>query len=264
MDPLVEKFYKNQPTEKIIEILDTICQNKIEKVINKACDNLMSYTNAFKRKVYFKREVIADSGLWVAKKRYALNVFNNEGVQYKEPKLKVMGLEIVRSSTPEPVREALRQAVKIALTKTETDIQSYINEFEIEYRKLQPEAIAFPRSVNGVDKYTDKAKIYRQATPMHVRGSLLYNHYLKTLKLEKKYELIREGDKIKFLYLREPNVIGENCIAFVSTIPEEFQLTSFVDYDTMFEKSFIEPLNTILEGLGWKSKPAATLEGLFA
>jgi DNA polymerase elongation subunit (family B) len=264
LDPLVEKFYKNHPPEKIVEILDVICQDKIEKVINKACDELMSYTNAYKRKVYFKREVIADSGLWVAKKRYALNVFNNEGVQYKEPKLKVMGLEIVRSSTPEPVRDALREAVKIALTQTEDLIQEYIRNFEIDYRKLKPEDIAFPRGVNGVEKYTDKARIYKQGTPMHVRGSLLYNHYLKSLKLEKKYELIREGDKIKFLYLKEPNVIGENCIAFVSAIPEEFVLTKFVDYDTMFEKSFLEPLNTILQGLGWNSKPKATLEDLFA
>jgi DNA polymerase elongation subunit (family B) len=129
---------------------------------------------------------------------------------------------------------------------------------------LKPEDIAFPRGVNGVEKYTDKARIYKQGTPMHVRGSLLYNHYLKSLKLEKKYELIREGDKIKFLYLKEPNVIGENCIAFVSAIPEEFVLTKFVDYDTMFEKSFLEPLNTILQGLGWNSKPKATLEDLFA
>jgi len=264
LDPLVQKFYKDMPREKVVEILDKICDEKIEKAINKACDDLMSYTNAFERKVYFKREVIADRGIWVAKKRYALNVYNNEGVQYKEPKLKVMGLEIVRSSTPEPIRDALREAVKLALTKTEAHIQKYIREFEEEYKTLRAEDIAFPRGVNGLEKYTDRANIYRQGTPMHVRGSLLYNYHLKDKKLEKKYELIQEGDKIKFLYLKEPNIIGENCIAFVSSIPEELQLTKYVDYNIMFEKSFLEPLTTILNGIGWSAKPKATLEGLFA
>ena len=264
LDNLVQKFYKDQPPEKIVEILDKICSERIEKVINKACDELMSYTNAFERKVYFKREVIAERGIWVAKKRYALNVYNNEGVQYSEPKLKVMGLEIVRSSTPEPIREALREAVKLALTKTESHLQKFVRDFEKKFREYRPEEIAFPRGVNGVDKYTDRSSIYKQGTPMHVRGTLLYNHYLKELKLDKKYELIREGDKIKFLYLKEPNTIGENCIAFISSIPEEFNLKKYADYDIMFEKAFLEPMTTILSGVGWSAKPKATLEGLFA
>jgi len=264
LDPLVQKFYKDQPKEKIVEILDKICKEKIEQAINKSCDKLAEYTNAFETKIYFKREVIADRGIWVAKKRYALNVYNNEGVQYTEPKLKVMGLEIVRSSTPEPVRDALRQAVKLALTSTEQKLQDYIREFEYNYRKLSPELIAFPRGVNGIDKYTDKAKIYKSATPMHVRGALLHNFYLKEKKIEKKYELIKEGDKIKFIYLKEPNIIKENCIGFIGVIPEEFKLIQYVDYDLMFEKSFLEPLTTILNGVGWNAKPQATLEGLFS
>ena len=264
LDPLVQKFYKDQPKEKIVEILDKICNEKIEKAINKACDGLADYTNAFETKIYFKREVIADRGIWVAKKRYALNVYNNEGVQYKEPKLKVMGLEIVRSSTPEPVRDALKAAVKLALTGTEQQLQDYIREFESKYRKMAPELIAFPRGVNGVDKYTDRGSIYKQGTPMHVRGALLYNFYLKEKQIDKKYELINEGDKIKFIYLKEPNLIKENCIAFINVIPEEFNLKQYVDYDIMFEKSFLEPLTTILNGVGWSAKPQATLEGLFA
>lgn len=264
LDNLVKKFYKDLSPDKVVDILDKICSEKIEKVINKACDDLMSYTNAFERKVYFKREVIAQRGIWVAKKRYALNVNNNEGVQYSEPKLKVMGLEIVRSSTPEPIRDALREAVKLALTKTELHLQKYVREFENKFRTYTPEQISFPRSVNGLDKYSDRSSIYRQGTPMHVRGSLLYNHYLKDKKLDKKYELIREGDKIKFLYLKEPNIIGENCIAFVSSIPEELNLKKYADYDIMFEKSFLEPMNTILNCIGWSSKPKATLENLFS
>jgi DNA polymerase elongation subunit (family B) len=264
LDNLVQKFYKNLPSDKIVEILDKICIDKIEKVINKACDNLMSYTNAFERKVYFKREVIAEQGIWVAKKRYALNVYNNEGIQYSEPRLKVMGLEIVRSSTPEPIRYGLREAVKLVLTKSEKHLQKFIKEFEEKFKEFSPEDISFPRSVNGVTKYNDKSSIYKQGTPMHVRAALLYNFYLSKGKLDKKYELIREGDKIKFLYLKEPNPIGENCIAFVSSIPDEFNIKKYVDYETMFLKSFLDPIDTILNCVGWSAKPKATLEGLFA
>jgi DNA polymerase elongation subunit (family B) len=174
-----------------------------------------------------------------------------------------MGLEIVRSSTPEPVRDALREAVKIILTKTEDELQDYVRNFETEYRKLKPEDISFPRGVNGLDKYSDRASIYKQATPMHVRGALLYNYHVRANKLDKKYETIKEGDKIKFIYLKEPNTIGENCIAFISSIPTELDIKKFADYDTMFSKSFLEPINTILEGLGWSAKPKASLESLF-
>jgi len=263
LDPLVQKFYKDMPKDKVVTILDKICNERIEKVLNKVCEDLADYTNAYEQKIFFKREAIADRGIWVAKKRYALNVYNNEGVQYKEPKLKVMGLEIVRSSTPEPIREALREAVKLALTKTEAHLQKFIREFEEKYRYMKPEDISFPRGVNGVEKYSDSSKIYRQGTPMHVRGALLYNFHLAKNKLDKKYELIREGDKIKFLYLKEPNIIGENCIAFVSSIPEELKLKQYADYDIMFEKSFLEPLTTILNSVGWSAKPKATLENLF-
>ena len=261
--PLVQKYYKDASKEKIIEILDKICKEKIEKQLNIACQKLADNTNAFENKIFFKREAIADRGLWVAKKRYALNVYNNEGVQYAEPKLKVMGLEIVRSSTPEPIRKALKKAVNLALTSTEGVLQKYISDFEKEYMKMTPESVAFPRGVNGLMKYTDSSMIYKKGTPIHVRGSLLYNFNLKKHKLDMAYEEIKEGNKVKFIYLKEPNTIGENCIAFIGNIPVEFDIHKYIDYDLMFSKSFIEPLNTILEGIKWSAKPTATLEGLF-
>ncbi len=263
LDPLVKKFYKDLSGDKVVGILDKICKDKIEEFLMQCSNEIADYSNAFENKVYFKREVIADRGIWVAKKRYALNVYNNEGVQYAEPKLKVMGLEIVRSSTPEPIRDGLRKAVKMALTDTEENLQEYIRNFEEQYRKLPPEDISFPRGVNGLNKYTDRANIYKQATPMHVRGALLYNFYLEKMGLDKRYEKIKEGDKIKFIYLKEPNTIGENCIAFNTVIPPELDLKKFADYETMFDKSFLEPMNTILNGIGWSAKPQATLEGLF-
>jgi DNA polymerase elongation subunit (family B) len=264
LDPLVKKYYAGKTTEEIVNILDQICEDKITGAINRACTDMANYTQAFEQKIFFKREAIATRGLWVAKKRYALNVYNNEGVQYAEPKLKVMGLEIVRSSTPEAIRKILKEAVSVAITKDQAALQDFILQARKKYDQLSPEEIAFPRGVNNLAKYTSSSDIYAKGTPMHVRGALLYNHYIKERGLDQKYPQISEGEKIRFLYLRTPNGIKENCIAFIGEWPAELALTSFVDYDTMWEKSFIEPINGIIESLGWNARPQATLEDLFA
>ena len=264
LDPLVKKFYADKSQDEIVKILDRICEEKITNAINKACGLLAEYTNAYDQKIWFKREAIATRGIWVAKKRYALNVLNNEGVQYAEPKLKVMGLEIVRSSTPEVCRSLLKEAVKIALNENEAALQKYINTQKDRYLLLSAAEIAFPRGVNNLTKYTSRSDIYAKGSPMHVRGALLYNYYIKDRGLDHKYPEIGESEKIKFVYLHTPNPIKENCIAFIGELPAELALTKYVDYDTMWSKSFIEPLNGIIESLGWHSSPQATLEDLFA
>lgn len=262
-DPLVKKFYPNKSKDEIIDIINRICEDKLVPTINKACDELSDYTNAYQPKIQFKREVIADQGIWVAKKRYALNVHDSEGVRYKEPKLKVMGLEIVRSSTPTVIRQYLKDAVKLLLTSSEQAVQQFIRDVEDKFMQMSAEDIAFPRSVNGMNKYGSRSSIYAKGTPMHVRGALLHNYYVEKKNLTKKYEMITEGGKVKFLYLKLPNPIHENCIAFSGKLPKELDLHRFIDYDTMFTKSFLDPLTQIMQCLGWTDKPVATLDGLF-
>ena len=264
LEPLVNKFYPDMDRDKLIGVLDKICEEKITEAINKSCDGLADYTNAFQKKIIFKREAIAERGIWVAKKRYALNVYDNEGVRYDEPKLKVMGLEIVRSSTPAPVRKSLKEAVRLCLTSDEATLQKFIEETREAFYKMSPEEIAFPRGVNGLSKYTSTADIYGKGTPMHVRGALMYNHMIKKANLDKKYELIQEGEKIKFLYLKEPNTMHENCIAFLGIMPKELDIHRYIDYKMMFQKAFLDPLNMIVDGLSWSTEPKATLEDLFA
>jgi len=264
LDPLVKKYYADKTNEEIVAILDRICEDKIAPAINRACGLLAEYTNAYDNKIMFKREAIATRGLWVAKKRYALNVYNNEGVQYAEPKLKVMGLEIVRSSTPEAIRKLLKEAVSVAITKDEATLQDFIVQARAKYDQLSPEEISFPRGVNNLAKYSSRSDIYAKGAPMHVRGALLHNHYVKEKGLDQRYQMIQEGEKIRFLYLMTPNTIKENCIGFIGVLPPELGLTKFVDYNTMWNKSFIEPLNGIIEGLGWNTSPQATLEDLFS
>ena len=260
---LVENFFPDKDTDKVVGLLDKIATDKIEPAIAQAMKRLGNYTNVFEHKIDFKREVIADKGVFVAKKRYALNVLDDEGLRLKDPKLKVMGLEIVRSSTPAPIRDSLKEAVRLILTSDEEHLQKYIAEAQKHFNTLTAEDIAFPRGCNNLKKYTSTADVYQKGTPIHVRGSLLYNKLLKDQSLNLKYEKIQEGDKIKFLYLKEPNSLHENTIAFVTKLPKEFDITKYVDYDLIFQKAFIDPLENILKPLGWNTEPQATLEDLF-
>jgi DNA polymerase elongation subunit (family B) len=258
----VKKHFSGSNKE-IAEKIDQFCETNLSKVIDDACAEVFEYLNVYQKKISFKREVIADSGVWIAKKRYALNVHNSEGVVYDPPKLKVQGMEIVRSSTPASVREALRESVKITLTQTEEELKVFISDLETKWKKLPPEQIAFPRSANNVSQYKDGTYMFKKGTPIHVRGALLYNHLIETKKLEMKYQKIMDGDRIKFLYLKEPNPLNSHVITFIGTIPEEFNLGKYVDYDLMFEKSFLDPLTSLLNCVGWQIKEQATLEGLF-
>jgi hypothetical protein len=211
-----------------------------------------------------KREALADKGIWTAKKRYILRIHNNEGVQYAKPKLKVMGLEMIKSSTPAACKVKLWDAIEIIFNKEENDVIDFIDKFREEFRTLEPVSISFPRGVNGLQKFSDAKMIYGKGCPIHVRGSLIYNHLLKKHKLEKKYEFIKEGEKIKFVYLREPNIIQSNIISFSNSIPKELDIIKYIDYDMQYEKSFVEPLKIILDSIGWKTEHISSLESFFA
>ena len=247
-----------------IKFMDRVCEAKIQPYIDKSYAELAEYVGAFAQKMEMKREALADKGIWTAKKRYILNVHNNEGVQYSKPKVKVMGLEVIKSSTPSVCREKFWEAINIILNKNEDDIIQFIDDFRKEFRNHSANEIAFPRGVNGLNKFGDKVSIYTKGTPIHVRGSLIYNHLIKTKKLEKKYEYIKEGEKIKFVYLKEPNKIQSNIISFPNVIPQEFSLTDYIDYDTQYDKSFVEPLKIILDSIGWKTEHVSSLEDFFS
>lgn len=251
--------------QQIITFMDKVCENKIQPFIDKCYTELARYTNAYSQKMIMKREVLADKSIWTAKKHYVLNVYNNEGVAYKTPQKKIMGLDMIKSSTPSACRDKLKESLDVLLSRTEADMIEFIDTFREEFKMLPIVDIAFPRGVNGIDKYTiKKTGMYDKGTPIHVRGSILYNLMIKRHKLEKKYPLIMEGEKIKFIYLKEPNPIQSNIVSFHQMLPPEFELDKYIDYNTQFEKSFLEPLKTLLDCIGWKAEQVNSLEAFFS
>ena len=264
-EKLVDKVMgeKQSDINKTIKFLDTICNEKFMPYINQQYEELANRQNAFANKMVMEREVLADKGLWTAKKRYVLSVYNSEGVSYKKPKMKIMGLEMIKSSTPHSVRELLKEAIPTILHGGQNDLYKFIEDARTQFNSLPVEEIAFPRSVNGLKNYRDSASIYRKATPIHVRGALLYNHYLKEKNITLRYSDIKEGEKIKFVYLKKPNVIRENVISFLDVVPKEFGIHEYVDYDLMFEKVFLDPIEIMVQSLGWKVRQTASLEDFF-
>jgi DNA polymerase elongation subunit (family B) len=268
LDKLVcETIIKQKPnatTREIIAFMDKACEDRIQPFIDKAYSDLAEYVNAYEQKMQMKREALADKGIWTAKKRYILNVYNNEGVEYANPKIKVMGLEMVKSSTPTYCRKILWEAIDIVLNKTEDDMIGMIETYRQEFRSRNIADIAFPRGVNGLAKFSDVNMVYGKGCPIHVRGSLLYNSMVVIQNLDKKLPLIKEGEKIKFLFLKEPNPIHSNVIAFPQSLPEELGLKEYIDYDTQFSKSFLEPLKIVLDSIGWKTEQVSSLEDFFS
>ena len=266
LGPFVHEVFKGRETsdDRIVGFLDKVCQVEFEKYIGDSYEALASYVNAYEQKMFMKRENIANRGIWTAKKRYILNVFDSEGVRYKTPKLKVNGIEAVKSSTPAPCRTAIKDALKVIMNGTEDQLQKFIANFRDQFEAMPVEDIAFPRGCNNVAKNSSPATIYGKGCPMHVRGALLYNFYIKKRKLTHKYPIIQEGEKIKYVMLRTPNKINENVISFFQTLPTEFGLDKSIDYDLQFKKSFLDPLTVILDTIGWKPEKQNTLEALWS
>jgi hypothetical protein len=175
----------------------------------------------------------------------------------------MMGIEAVKSSTPAPCRTMIKEALKLMMSGSEDDVIDYIEKSRKDFKNLPPEDISFPRSASNVEKYNAVNSIYAKGTPIHIRGALLFNYYVKKKKLDNKYSLINNGEKVKFCYLKLPNPIHENVMSFIQDFPKELELNNYVDYDLQFEKSFVEPLKAILNAIGWSVEKTATLEAFF-
>ena len=251
-DRLVNKLYgEGAETDKIISFLDKVATEKLEPFIDKSYTALAKSMNAYEQKMEMGREAIADKGIWTAKKRYILNVYDMEGVRFKDPTLKIMGIEAIKSSTPAPCREKIKDALKIIMDGDEKTLNTFIQDFREEFMSLPPEEIAYPRSCNGVKKFRGTDRLFANRAPIHVKGAILYNYLIQEKKLGNKYPNIAEGDKIRFLHMKEPNIYQSSAFSFITYMPKELDLHKFIDYDKQFEKSFVEPLKFITDKINW-------------
>jgi DNA polymerase elongation subunit (family B) len=264
LSELVKKVHpETSDIKNVIAFMDRVCEDKIQPFIDESYKELADYVHAFEQKMQMKREALANKGIWTAKKRYIMNVYNNEGVQYNEPHMKVMGLEMVKSSTPQSIRGKMSDTIKLMINGTESDVQDFIAQFRKDFKSLPPEEISFPRGMNGLKDYSDKTTMYKKGTPIHVKGAIIYNHNLEKLGLTKKYPLIQEGEKIKFTYLKQPNPFKDTVISYPSRLPSEFKLENYIDYDTQFEKAYLEPVKIILNCLNWEAEKTNSLDSFF-
>ena len=263
LDKLVEQVCKDKTKEQTLKFINKVVEGRIEPFLEKCFDELSDYTNAFKNCMVMKREVIADKGIWTAKKRYMLNVLDEEGIIFDEPKLKIMGIEAVKSSTPQVCRGKIKEAITIIMNKEQSDLHKLVADFKKEFFSLPAEEISFPRSCNNLKKYRSSSSVFIKGTPIHVKGALIYNQQLKELGLQNKYPLIQEGDKIKFIKLLEANPFKFDVISYVTKLPKEFKLKNYVDYELQFQKTFLDPITFILQPIGWTPEPTASLESFF-
>ena len=267
IDDIVVQIQSKTNIPDITSFVDTICEKNIQPELKKEMDLLSKTLNCSENKIFFKREAIASAGMFIAKKRYALLVQDLEGVRFEEPKLKIMGLETARSSTPAIVRKKLKECIRIILTQTPEELRQYVNEFYDEFNVLPLSDVAAPRGVSGINKYSDKSSIYASGTPIATKAALLHNAYIKKLNIDHQYPAIKEKDKMKFVFVKVPNPYGmggrDAVMGFINSPPIEFQLEKYIDRNKQFEKTFQEPLDNILQAINWKLNAEATLEEFF-
>jgi DNA polymerase elongation subunit (family B) len=260
---VLEQRFKGQDVDNKtkVDFLLKYHDKCIQPVIDEFFEELKLNMNMRELTIFVEPECIADVTLFTAKKRYIMNKLWDEGTfLIEKPKRKIRGIEIVRSSTPKIIREKLTDAVELIFTTKSNDtLIDFIEAFKTTFKALPIETLSFPRSVK-LGEYTRQSK----SLPIGVNAAFTYNEYLKKLKLDKKYVSVADGDKIKFCYIKQPNRVGSHVIGFLNKLPIEMAGTFEVDYDLMFQKSFLAPLDTIFNAIGWNIERVQTLEDFFS
>lgn len=267
MSSLVEASFGSKEVElkKAEKFLSKISVEKIQPVLKNGYEELAKMMGAYKNAMSMKLEKVTNRTIFLGKKRYLMNTLSSEGVHYDTPKISMTGVEAIRSSTPEVCRDAMKDLFFTILNKTEEEVQAEIANFKEKFKTLPPEDIGKTSGTDDIEKFIDTNGNYIKACPIHVRGAILYNKAIKDFDLTHKYETIRSGDKVKFIYLKTLNPIRENVISFPGgQLPREMRLQDYIDYENQFEKVFMKPIRTILDAVGWNEEKIDTLESFFS
>lgn len=265
---VVETIVKNRhpditDKQKLTDLINEFAENEVEPFIENCYQELSNYMNCDINLLDMKREAIADTFIIRAKKNYIMRMYDNEGVRYAEPYYKMMGIEVVRTSHPIMVRDALKTAMKMIIEGSNDEIRLFVKNFKKEFMNAPLNKIAAPRGMNDLTKYMNEdytAKQYeylpeggkkKLTIPMNATASINYNFLVNKYNLSNKYEFIKNGSKIKYLPLKEPNPIKSHVIGFIDDIPTEFGLNDYVDKEAHFNKMFVGPLESFLVYNGW-------------
>jgi DNA polymerase elongation subunit (family B) len=249
----LDRIVKIKNPENVTDFLDTFYKDNIDPYLSNIISEFSEEHNFHTNAISFKREKIISKMVVVAKKKYFGIVTDNEGYRYPEPEIFLTGVEVVRSSTPKCVKAPLLDCMNIVLNGTEWELQEYIKKFRKEYQKLSITDISFPRGANSLHQYIDEDG-FKDRTPIQARAAILYNNLIQTMGLENEYDIVTDSDKIKFVYLIPENPLLQNVIGYKSSLPKEFGLDEYIDYNTMYKKTFLAPLKTILKAVDWEEE----------
>ena len=246
LETLVEKHCKNFSEDDIIEWINKFCEEKFQPLINKTYQQLSGYVGAVKNYMVMEVEKIISDAFWTAKKHYAMRIIVEDGLRLKQPKFAYKGLECIKSSTPKIVRELQKETINIILTEQEK-VSDKFNECCDKIKKMLPTEIAFPKTCNNIKKYSDKDGMPVKGAQAHVKAALAYNRYIRKNELENEYPIIQEGEKIRFVWLKTPNIFSSETFGFINRLPNDPNLLDAIDYEKMIEKSYKNNINDILK-----------------
>lgn len=259
--PVVDKL--GLTDEEAINVIKDFVESKLSPKIENICSEFAAKLNAYENKLSMKLEKICNRSFFICKKRYALNVSYDEGIFYSKPKLKVTGLETVRSSVPKFTRDAMTECFKLMFDNKKEELYEFVYSFRNKFFTASFDEIGAPMGVKNLEKYYNNETLYKKACPIHVRGSLIFNRWLKETELDRKYELIYDFDKVKYCYLNVANPTHENVISIKGDPPTEFHIEEFIDYEKQWIKTFLRPMQNICKTIGVNLEAEPDLNDIF-
>lgn len=259
IERLVKQLWPDETDHhKMVDNIDQWIKDEYQPKTNEWAQLLCNTMNGFEQRMVWEREVIASAAVWRAKKMYAMAVYDSEGIKYEKPKIKFKGLEARKSTTPEWCRERLVKCYEKILLGTEEEVQTLISGYKEEYMKLSVDDIAKASGVSDIEKCVASDGSFISGAHFAAKACVGYNRLV-----EKNEDLglpmIESGDKVQMVLLKPGNPFGQNYFAYPEFFPEELGLGKWVDYQAAFEKSFIDPIQSILDVVGWSHKRRVNL-----
>jgi len=246
--PLVKKHCNGFTADQIIDWIQTFANTEFQQLINDTYQDLSEYVGAPENYMKMSCEKIISNAFWTAKKHYAYRLVVEDGIKLNTPKFGYKGLECVKSSIPRAIRAMQKETIQTILTNKE-DLYNVVNRCKEKIMALSPEDIALPKTCNGLYKYADGKGGWIKGAQAHVKAAMNYNKYVLNNKLINQYSLIKDGEKIRFVWMKQPNTLNAETFGFINRLPKDNMILDFIDYGTMYEKTYGKIIDDMCERL---------------